>query len=169
VLDDGRLTDGKGRTVDFRNTILIMASNIASDFILEHGGEDPESLRGHVDRELHRVFRPEFLNRLDETIIFGSLSRDDLAAIVDIQVARLREVAAERGVELEISDEAREALALAGWDPAFGARPLKRVLQRRVLDPLALGLLEGRFSEGDRVRAEVREGQVVLEASRVSA
>jgi ATP-dependent Clp protease ATP-binding subunit ClpB len=151
VLDDGRLTDGKGRTVDLRNTILIMASNIASEYILEHAGETPASLEGRVDEELHRVFRPEFLNRLDERIIFGSLSREDLLAIVDLQVARLQQVLVERQLELEVSPAARQQMAELGYDPAYGARPLRRVLQKQILDPLALQLLEGEIQPGQRV------------------
>jgi ATP-dependent Clp protease ATP-binding subunit ClpB len=154
VLDDGRMTDGKGRTVDFRNTILIMTSNIASDYILEHAGEPPEALRERVDRELHRVFRPEFLNRLDETIVFGSLSREDLLAIVGLQLERLANSLAQRQLELVITDAARRRLAQAGYDPAYGARPLKRALQTRILDRLALDLLEGRFAPGDRVTVD---------------
>jgi ATP-dependent Clp protease ATP-binding subunit ClpB len=154
VLDDGRMTDGKGRTVDFRNTILIMTSNIASDYILEHAGEPPDALRGRVDRELHRVFRPEFLNRLDETIIFGSLSREDLLSIVGLQLDELNRTLADRQLTLEVSDAARRRLAEAGYDPAFGARPLKRAIQRQIMDPLALEMLEGRFSSGQTVRVD---------------
>jgi len=162
VLDDGRLTDGKGRTVDFRNTILIMASNIASDYILEHAGETPESLEERVDRELHRVFRPEFLNRLDEWIIFGSLTREDLVQIVDLQVDRLRQVLAERQLELEVSPAARQLLAELGYDPAYGARPLRRVLQKRIMDPLALQLLEGEIRPGQRVLVDCDGQQITV-------
>jgi len=162
VLDDGRMTDGKGRTVDFRNSILIMTSNIASQYILDHAGETPEELEERVDRELHQVFRPEFLNRLDETIIFSSLSRDEILAIVDLQVARIGAMIAERGLRLDVGDDAKQRLAEVGYDPAYGARPLKRAIQRRILDPLALGLLEGRFSSGDLVDVAVEEGEISL-------
>jgi ATP-dependent Clp protease ATP-binding subunit ClpB len=162
VLDDGRLTDGKGRTVDFRNTILIMTSNIASQYILDHAGETPEQLEGQVDRELHRVFRPEFLNRLDETIIFSSLSQDEILSIVELQLARLDETLAERGIVLKVDEQARRRLATQGYDPAYGARPLKRAIQRKILDPLASGLLEGRFSPGDTVRVVAENDEVVL-------
>jgi ATP-dependent Clp protease ATP-binding subunit ClpB len=151
VLDDGRLTDGKGRTVDFRNTILIMTSNLASDYILEHAGESPGDLQRKVDRELHLAFRPEFLNRVDDTIIFSSLTRDDLLKIVDLQLRRLASTLAEHRLTIEITDAAKRRLAEAGYDPAYGARPLKRVIQRMVLDPLAMRLLEGQFSPGDAV------------------
>jgi ATP-dependent Clp protease ATP-binding subunit ClpB len=151
VLDDGRLTDGKGRTVDFRNTILIMTSNLASDYILEHAGEGPEDLRRKVDRELHLAFRPEFLNRVDDTIIFSSLGRDELLKIVDLQLRRLEGTLAEHRLTIEITDAAKWRLAEAGYDPAYGARPLKRAIQRVVLDPLATRLLEGQFSPGDAV------------------
>ena len=161
VLDDGRLTDGKGRTVDFRNVILIMTSNIASQYILEHAGESPEQLEEQVDRELHRVFRPEFLNRLDETIIFSSLSPEEIKAIVGLQLARLDATLAERGIVLEVDEQARDRLARQGYDPAYGARPLKRAIQRKILDPLATGLLDGRFSPGDTIRV-VAEGEEVI-------
>ena len=151
VLDDGRLTDGKGRTVDFRNTILIMTSNLASDYILEHAGDSPEELQRKVDRELHLAFRPEFLNRVDDTIIFSSLTRGDLLKIVDLQLRRLESTLAEHRLRLEVTDAAKRRLAEAGYDPAYGARPLKRAIQRMVQDPLALRLLEGEFSPGDAV------------------
>ncbi len=146
ILDDGRLTDGQGRTVDFRNTVIIMTSNIRS----------AEQLRDH--------FRPEFLNRIDEVVVFEALSREQLTEIVELQLRRLRERLAERRVELELTDAAKEAIAEAGWDPAYGARPLKRAIQRMLENPLALELLEGRFSEGDTVRVDVGEdGELVFE------
>jgi len=147
VLDDGRLTDGQGRTVDFRNTVLIMTSNIRS----------PEALRD--------VFRPEFLNRIDEIVQFKPLERDQLYEIVEIQLRRLRERLAERGLTLELTDEAKELLVQAGWDPAYGARPLKRAIQRLVENPLALRLLEGDFREGDGVVVTVANGELAFEHS----
>ena len=162
VLDDGRLTDGKGRTVDLRNAILIMTSNIASQYILEHAGETPEELEEQVDRELHRVFRPEFLNRLDETIIFSSLSHEEILAIVELQLAGLDATLAERGLTLDVDEEARGRLAGQGYDPAYGARPLKRAIQRKILDPLAAGLLDGRYSVGDTVRVTAEGEEIVL-------
>jgi ATP-dependent Clp protease ATP-binding subunit ClpB len=154
VLDDGRLTDGKGRTVDFRNTILIMTSNVASEYILEHVDDDQGTLRQRVERELHQVFRPEFLNRIDDVIIFDALSRDDLLQIVDIQLGLLNENLADRDLQLEVGEQARRQLADAGYDPAYGARPLRRAIQRMIQDPLALELLEGRFGPGDRIAAD---------------
>ena len=148
LLDDGRLTDGQGRTVDFRNTVIIMTSNIRS----------PNELR---DR-----FRPEFLNRVDEVVAFEALTREQLADIVELQLARLRERLAERRIELEVTDEAKELLAEEGWDPAYGARPLKRAIQRLVENPLALELLEGRFSEGDTVRVDAVGWRARLRARR---
>jgi ATP-dependent Clp protease ATP-binding subunit ClpB len=145
ILDDGRLTDGQGRTVDFRNTVIIMTSNIRS----------AESLR---DR-----FRPEFLNRIDEVVEFRALSRDQLAEIVELQLARLRERLADRRLGLELTDEAKDVLAEAGWDPAYGARPLKRAIQRLVENPLALRLLEGDFVDGDTVRVDAQNGELVFE------
>jgi ATP-dependent Clp protease ATP-binding subunit ClpB len=142
VLDDGRLTDGQGRTVDFRNTVLIMTSNVRS----------VEALRD--------VFRPEFLNRIDEVIEFEPLSKDQIAEIVELQLARLRERLAERRIELELTDAAKETLAEAGWDPAYGARPLKRAIQRLVENPLALRLLEGDFADGDTIRVDVEDGEI---------
>ena len=151
LLDDGRLTDGQGRTVDFRNTVVIMTSNIRS----------PEELRER--------FRPEFVNRIDEIVVFEPLSREQLTEIVDLQLARLRQRLAERRIELEVTDAAKEALAEAGWDPAYGARPLKRAIQRLLENPLALELLEGRFSEGDVVEVDARDGELVFERLRATA
>ncbi len=149
LLDDGRLTDGQGRTVDFRNTVVIMTSNIRS----------PEELRER--------FRPEFLNRIDEIVVFQPLSRDQLSEIVELQLGRLRERLAERKLELEVTDAAKELLAEEGWDPAYGARPLKRAIQRLLENPLARELLEGRFSEGDTVRVDARDGELAFERTGV--
>jgi ATP-dependent Clp protease ATP-binding subunit ClpB len=162
VLDDGRMTDGKGRTVDFRNAILIMTSNVASEYILEHVGDDKDTLRRRVEQELHQVFRPEFLNRIDDIIVFDALDRDDLLKIVDLQLVRLNEILAEKGIVLEVAEAAKRHLADAGYDPAFGARPLRRALQRLLQDPLALRLLEGDFAPGDRIVADLEDGTVGL-------
>ncbi|HEX9141160.1 MAG TPA: AAA family ATPase, partial [Gaiellaceae bacterium] len=145
ILDDGRLTDGQGRTVDFRNTVLIMTSNLRS---LE---------------QMREVFRPEFLNRIDEIVEFKPLTKDQLGQIVELQLERLRVRLAERGIELELTDEAKHVLAEAGWDPTYGARPLKRAIQRLIENPLALRLLEGDFGEGDAVRVDARDGELVFE------
>jgi ATP-dependent Clp protease ATP-binding subunit ClpB len=142
LLDDGRLTDGHGRTVDFRNTVVIMTSNIRT-------AEDM------ADR-----FRPEFLNRIDEIVVFESLTREQLSEIVGLQLARLNERLAERGIALELTDGARELIAEAGWDPAYGARPLKRAIQRLLENPLALRLLEGEFADGDTIRAHAELGEI---------
>jgi ATP-dependent Clp protease ATP-binding subunit ClpB len=145
ILDDGRLTDGQGRTVDFRNTVIIMTSNVRST----------EALRD--------VFRPEFLNRIDEVVEFHPLSKEQLAEVVELQLRRLRERLAMRGLDLELTDEAKEQLVEAGWDPTYGARPLKRAIQRLIENPLALRLLEGEFGEGDSVRVDVEGGELVFE------
>jgi ATP-dependent Clp protease ATP-binding subunit ClpB len=157
VLDDGRLTDGKGRTVDFRNTVLIMTSNVASDLIQEHArreGGDDSRLRDKVMDALRRTFRPEFLNRIDEIVTFHGLTRDDIRRIVDIQLGDLRARLAERKISLSLTDGAAELLAERGYDPAFGARPLKRLIQRTIENPLAVDVLAGRFREGDHVTVE---------------
>jgi ATP-dependent Clp protease ATP-binding subunit ClpB len=144
ILDDGRLTDGQGRTVDFRNTVIIMTSNLRS----------PEAMR--------EVFRPEFLNRIDEVVEFHPLSKEQLAEVVELQLLRLRQRLAERGLGLELTDAAKEQLVEAGWDPTYGARPLKRAIQRLVENPLALRLLEGEFGEGDTVRVDAEDGELVF-------
>jgi len=160
VLDDGRMTDGKGRTVDFKNTILIMTSNLGSDLILkmteEHAGVDV--VRNQIEELLHQKFKPEFLNRVDETIIFHSLSKKDMGAIIDIQLQRLVARLEERKYKLSITDAAKEFLVDAGFNPLFGARPLKRAIQRYLEDPLAMELLAGRFLEGEHIRVDAREG-----------
>ena len=151
VLDDGRMTDGKGRTVDFKNTILIMTSNLGSHIIMELAQTDPETMRRQVDDLLHRQFKPEFLNRIDEIITFHGLTRENLAAIVDIQIRRMARRLAEHKFKVTLTKEAKQFLVDTGYDPAFGARPLKRAIQRHIEDPLALEILEGRFAEGDRI------------------
>ena len=145
IMDDGRLTDGKGRTVDFRNTVIIMTSNIA-------GGLDG----------VRATFKPEFVNRLDEIVEFEPLSRDQLSEIVDLQVALLAERLREKGIEIELTDEARTLLGNLGYDPTYGARPLKRVIQKQLVDRLALKLLEGELAEGQRVRADAEGGELVF-------
>ncbi len=153
ILDDGRLTDSKGRVVNFKNTVIIMTSNVGSQFIHEYGtqGGDEEFLKKRVEDELHKQFRPEFLNRIDDIIIFHSLDLGQIKQIISIQLQRLGKMLEERGLTLEISDGAKEHIAREGYDPAFGARPLKRALQRLIIDPLALKLLEGQFKPGDTV------------------
>jgi ATP-dependent Clp protease ATP-binding subunit ClpB len=164
VLDDGRLTDGHGRTVDFKNTVVIMTSNIGSEFIswdaYRNGGKD--LVRNQAMEALRRAFRPEFLNRVDEIVIFHPLNWEHLGQIVEIQLGRLRRLLAERKIDLQLTEEARSLLADAGYDPVYGARPLKRAIQQLVQDPLALALLRGDFGEGDTVMANVRDGQIVF-------
>jgi ATP-dependent Clp protease ATP-binding subunit ClpB len=151
LLDDGRLTDGQGRTVDFRNTVVIMTSNIRS----------ADALR--------EQFRPEFLNRIDEIVEFSPLEREQLTEIVDLQLERLRERLAERRIELDVSDSAKELLAEEGWDPAYGARPLKRAIQRLLENRLAPELLAGRFAEGDTIRVDARNGELTFERAALAS
>jgi ATP-dependent Clp protease ATP-binding subunit ClpB len=164
VLDEGRLTDGKGRTVDFRNTVLIMTSNIAGAWLQQERPAQDEAAGRAVEEALKAHFRPEFLNRVDDIVVFNRLGRTDMLRIVDIQLARLAAVAAERGLKLEVSRAARERVAELGTDPQYGARPLKRALQRYVQDPLARRLLAGEFQPGDRVDVDVdRKGDLVFQ------
>jgi ATP-dependent Clp protease ATP-binding subunit ClpB len=160
LLDEGRLTDGQGRTVDFRNTIIIMTSNVGSRWIKDLGVEEA---RDKVMEELDRIFRPEFLNRIDEIILFRSLTKEDLLKIVDIQMRRLRALLDDRKMGLDLTEAARRHLAEVGYDPVYGARPLKRVIQREVQDPLALSLLRGEFDEGDTIRVEASNGHIRFE------
>ncbi len=157
VLDDGRITDGQGRTVDFRNTVIIMTSNIGSEYIMSE--ENPEQREALVNEALRGHFRPEFLNRIDETIIFDRLSESDLSEIVKIQLARVIKRLEAQGLNLDLSDAALEQLATEGYDPAYGARPLKRVIQNRLLDPLSLDLLDDRFKDGATITVDIRDGQ----------
>ena len=154
ILDEGRLTDSQGRTVDFRNTVLIMTSNLGSPYILEMGTENWEQVETKVLELLRQTFRPEFLNRVDDTIIFRPLSSDDIARIVDLQIARFQRLLAERKLALEITPAAKQLIVSEGYDPVYGARPLKRAIQRLVQNPLALAVLEGEYAEGDRVRVD---------------
>jgi len=163
ILDDGRLTDGHGRTVNFKNTVIIMTSNIGSQWIKDLGGRDDAAMRSRVMEALREHFRPEFLNRVDEVIIFQSLSREQLVRIVEIQLEHLRRLLAERRIGLEVTQAANEHLAEVGFDPVYGARPLKRAIQREVQDPLALHLLRGEFKEGDTVQVDARNGAIVFE------
>jgi ATP-dependent Clp protease ATP-binding subunit ClpB len=152
VLDDGRLTDGQGRLVDFRNTIIVLTSNIGSEFIAENKDADiPKKIRESVMGALRKAFRPEFLNRLDEIVLFNRLQRVDMASIVDIQLLRLRKLLAARNITLTLDDAAREWLADQGYDPTYGARPLKRVIQKSLQDKLAERLLSGTIADGQEV------------------
>ena len=159
ILDDGRLTDGRGRTVDFRNAVLIMTSNIGSSGILARAeaGESWAGTEAEVETALRGRFKPEFLNRVDEILVFRPLNREHLESIVGIQVNRVAAMLAERDIRIEVGGPAMRRIADVGYDPAFGARPLKRAIQRLIANPLAMAFLEGRFREGDALRVEVDE------------
>ena len=167
ILDDGRLTDGHGRVVNFKNTVVIMTSNIGSQWIRDLAGQDEEEMRRRVLEALNQHFRPEFLNRVDEIVIFHSLSLDDLVQIVDIQLGHLKQRLADYKIALHVTDEVKRHLAEEGYDPVYGARPLKRVIQRELQDPLAKEMLEGKFREGDTVRVELQEGRLRFEKEAV--
>ena len=163
VLDDGRLTDGQGRTVDFKNTLIIMTSNIGAEYLVsQKDGEDSDAVREYVLAEVKLKFRPEFLNRIDEIILFHRLKREQMGKIVDIQMARLTKLLADRKITIDLDDTARTWLANRGYEPAYGARPLKRVIQKFVQDPLAEAILAGRVKDGEIVSLTVRNGDLVL-------
>ena len=163
VLDDGRLTDGQGRTVDFRNTLIVLTSNLGSEYLAAlPDGAKAEAAREQVMQVVRASFRPEFLNRLDEIILFNRLGRAQMEDIVTIQLGRLRKLLADRRMTLELSDAARRWLADAGYDPVYGARPLKRVIQKELQDPLALMILNGTLHEGEQVRVDAGEGRLVI-------
>jgi ATP-dependent Clp protease ATP-binding subunit ClpB len=168
LLDDGRLTDGKGRTVDFKNTVVIMTSNLGSHFIAESavresGGTISEGTRREVMDALRAHFRPEFLNRIDEIIFFHALSREHIKKIIDIQLRGLVKRLEDRKIHVTLTEAAKDQLANEGYDPTYGARPLKRAIQRQVLDPLALRVLEGDFGEGDTVTVDAGPGGMRFE------
>lgn len=160
VLDDGRITDGQGRTVDFRNTVLIMTSNIGSQYIIDESNSEQREAK--VNEALKAHFRPEFLNRIDETIIFDRLDKAELSEIIQIQINRVLSRLEQQGIKMHVSDEALGFIADQGYDPVYGARPLKRAIQKHLLDPLSLALLSGDFSEGDTIRAEMESQQLVF-------
>ena len=166
ILDDGRLTDGHGRTVDFKNTVVIMTSNIGSQWIMDLGEKDYEEMRRRVMDAVRAHFKPEFLNRIDELIIFHSLGLTQIKAIVEIQVRKLEERLSEKRIQLKMTEKAKEWLAKEGFDPAYGARPLKRVIQKEIQDKLAMKLLEGKFKEGNIITADLddRKGELVFRA-----
>jgi ATP-dependent Clp protease ATP-binding subunit ClpB len=182
VLDDGRLTDGQGRTVDFKNTLIIMTSNLGAEFLADPrqpmgfgapGDNDKvmseEEAYGLVMDAVRRHFRPEFINRIDEIVVFHRLKREAMAAIVDIQIKRLQALVADRKITLELDDQARTWLANKGYDPIYGARPLKRVIQKQVQDPLAEEILRGTVKDGETVRVSVRDGQLTVNGTQVKA
>jgi ATP-dependent Clp protease ATP-binding subunit ClpB len=156
ILDDGRLTDGQGRTVDFKNTVIVMTSNIGSQWF-QAPGLSPDDQQEHVLEEVRATFRPEFINRVDELIVFHPLGKDEIAGIVDIQLRQLQERLADRKLSVDLTPAARDYLATKGYDPAYGARPLKRLIQREIQDVLALKLLGGEIREGDQVEID-RDG-----------
>ncbi|MGZ5923399.1 MAG: AAA family ATPase, partial [Rhizomicrobium sp.] len=153
VLDDGRLTDGQGRTVDFKNTVIILTSNLGTELLST--GDETREARAAVMQAVRGHFRPEFLNRLDEIILFHRLSRENMDKIVEIQIGRLEKLLVDRKIEITLDAKARAWLADAGYDPVYGARPLKRVIQRRLQDPLAQMLLEGKILDGSKVKVTV--------------
>jgi ATP-dependent Clp protease ATP-binding subunit ClpB len=160
VLEDGRMTDGRGRTVDFKNTVIIMTSNLGSQFILELAAKERKEMERRVNAALRDAFKPEFLNRVDETIIFNNLGRDEIKLIVEVQLKRLRQNLANRKMALEITEQAKALLADKGYDPVYGARPLKRTIQRLIQDPLAVKILAGEFAEGDCVQIDVEDDEL---------
>jgi ATP-dependent Clp protease ATP-binding subunit ClpB len=169
VLEDGRMTDGQGRTVDFKNTVIIMTSNLGSQYILELAAKDRKQMEQRISAALRDAFKPEFLNRVDETIIFNNLGRDEIKSIVEIQLKRLRQNLAARKMALDITDGAKALLAEAGYDPVYGARPLKRTIQRLIQDRLAVKILAGEFKEGDTVRVEVEDDELSFTLGRPAA
>jgi ATP-dependent Clp protease ATP-binding subunit ClpB len=162
VLDDGRITDGQGRTVDFKNAVIIMTSNIGSQFITEE--ESSENRSRMVMEALRSHFRPEFLNRVDDIIMFDRLSEADLKRIVEIQLSRLTKRLEQQKIKLELSEKAKAFIAGKGYDPVYGARPIKRAIQKYILDPLSFDILEGRFHEGQMIRADVKSDAIVFTA-----
>jgi ATP-dependent Clp protease ATP-binding subunit ClpB len=167
IMDDGRLTDGQGRTVSFTNTVLIMTSNVGSDRIV--GEQVDEKIREGIEEVLATTFKPEFLNRIDDTVIFHRLSKADIGRIVGLQVERLIGRVREKGIEVELTEEARTLLGNLGYDPTYGARPLKRTIQKQLVDRLALAILEGEFREGDAVRVDASEGELAFEKAAAAA
>jgi len=169
LLDDGRLTDGQGRVVDFTNSVIIMTSNLGSDVIMSFAEKKKKdsavldavfSPEGEVQKILRACFRPEFLNRIDDIIVFDALTREQIAQIVDLQVARVARRLEQQGITLDVSKAAAEYLAQKGYDPAYGARPLKRLIQNEILDELSLQIIEGKVQDGDTVSIGVKDGKV---------
>jgi ATP-dependent Clp protease ATP-binding subunit ClpB len=168
ILDDGRLTDSKGRTVDFKNTVLIMTSNLGSREIQEVS-EDEKQVREAVTQVLQDHFKPEFLNRIDDIVIFHRLSRDQISQIVDVQLERLRQMLHDRNISIVLDDSAKELLAREGYDPNYGARPLKRAIQTLIQNPLAMKLLQGDIQPGQTVTVSAQDGELVFHTNQVAA
>ena len=165
ILEDGRLTDGQGRTVDFKNTVIILTSNVGSQYIVELGEKDRKEMERRVTAALRETFKPEFLNRVDESVIFNALGREEIKHIVEIQLKRLERLLADKKLSLEVADRAKALLAERGYDPVYGARPLKRTIQRMIQDPLAMKILDGEFGEGDRITIDAAGGEIVFKKS----
>jgi ATP-dependent Clp protease ATP-binding subunit ClpB len=169
VLDDGRLTDGQGHTVDFRNTLIVLTSNLGSEYLAAlPEGQPAEAARDQVMEVVRRSFRPEFLNRLDEIILFNRLGRNEMKRIVDIQLRHLQQLLADRKIVLELNDKAKTWLANTGYDPVYGARPLKRVIQRELQNPLATSLLSGVIKDGETVRVSVQDGRLTINGNKLA-
>ncbi len=170
LLDDGRLTDGQGRTVDFKNTVIIMTSNVGTTWLHEFDGMDEDEVQRLVRQRLREEgFRPEFINRIDEIIVFHQITREQMKEIVDIQIKHLRQRLAERHITLQLTDAARDLLAEMGYDPQFGARPLKRIIQREVENRIARDILDGTIHDGDTVEIDAKAGKLVMKPVRAQA
>jgi ATP-dependent Clp protease ATP-binding subunit ClpB len=169
ILDDGRLTDSKGRTVDFKNAVIIMTSNIGSNIILEStlnamfSASDMDKTKNQIIELMKQYFKPEFLNRVDEIVFFKGLTLQQLSEIADIQISNLKKLMEERDIDIEITDDAKEFLATRGYDPAYGARPLKRVIRQQIENPLSKAILEGGFFDGDKVLIDINDDGIIFE------
>ena len=162
ILEDGRLTDGQARTVDFKNTVIIMTSNVGSQFIQELMGTNEEEMRRRVMDTLQKQFKPEFLNRIDEIIIFHNLNKQHIKSIIDIQLKKLQQKLLERNIKITITDKAKAILIDEGFDMVYGARPLKRTIQRLIQDPVAMKILAGEFKEKDAIEVDAKDGTLVF-------
>jgi ATP-dependent Clp protease ATP-binding subunit ClpB len=165
ILEDGRLTDGKGRTVDFRNAVLVMTSNVGSSALFDLAGSDPERARKEAMEALRQAFRPEFINRIDDIVVFHPLGTEQIRKIVDIQLTYLRKRLQDRNLDIVLDEAARDLLGEAGFDPVYGARPLKRAIQQQIENPLAQHILRGDFTPGNTVRVSVRDGRLAFTRS----
>jgi ATP-dependent Clp protease ATP-binding subunit ClpB len=163
ILDEGRLTDNKGRTVDFKNAVIIMTSNLGSQYIREMAGEPKDKVRGLVMEQLNQHFRPEFLNRIDEIIVFNNLTKENIKRIIDIQLDRLADRLKEKNISITLDENAKDHLAETSFDPVYGARPLKRALQTAILNPLAMRLLDGSIQEGAHITVRYDKDNIVFD------
>jgi ATP-dependent Clp protease ATP-binding subunit ClpB len=167
ILEDGRLTDGKGRTVDFRNAVLVMTSNVGSSALFDLAGSDPERARKEAMEALRQAFRPEFINRIDDIVLFNPLGQEQLNKIIDLELAKVLRLLAERKVRIELTPAARERVLRDGYDPAYGARPLRRTVQRLIQDPLAMHILDGSILPGELVRVDADPNADAMRFERV--